>query len=447
MVFLHGGAFAYAAGSAAMYDGRVLADISRDSDMPTIIITLNYRLGILGFLASRELLKYNQDHGEDGVGNYGIWDQIEALKWIQEHIAAFGGDPSRVTLFGQSAGSVSTNIHLARNEPLFSSAILQSGLMPLCGIMTVDEYQVVYEKTLKVLGISEDLPPAARLEQLLATDEARLTATMPEVFMTPVVTLALCDDSVLHPGPMPRWNDFGDFEVPAWCQRIMIGDAKNECIIWNKSYRHMNYQDYLERGTQLIGQANVLQLFGLYGITETLSRQALFEAIEKFTTDAMYLAPNYDAMRANPQSYAYHFDEPSPYDNEWNGLAHHSLDNVFIWSVLRGTLPAEQQRQSERMANLWLTFAAGHRPWEEFGGEGHMMVFAGGRATLETATSDSQRGYRIWQRIKEIGLTQAWGEFSHDICIMRHAVLDINFEPKAMEVTSSSSEAGVANVL
>lgn len=342
---------------------------------------------------------------------------------------------------------VSTNIHLARNEPLFSSAILQSGLMPLCGIMTVDEYQVVYEKTLKVLGISEDLPPAARLEQLLATDEARLTATMPEVFMTPVVTLALCDDSVLHPGPMPRWNDFGDFEVPAWCQRIMIGDAKNECIIWNKSYRHMNYQDYLERGTQLIGQANVLQLFGLYGITETLSRQALFEAIEKFTTDAMYLAPNYDAMRANPQSYAYHFDEPSPYDNEWNGLAHHSLDNVFIWSVLRGTLPAEQQRQSERMANLWLTFAAGHRPWEEFGGEGHMMVFAGGRATLETATSDSQRGYRIWQRIKEIGLTQAWGEFSHDICIMRHAVLDINFEPKAMEVTSSSSEAGVANVL
>lgn len=105
MVFLHGGAFAYAAGSAAMYDGRVLADISRDSDMPTIIITLNYRLGILGFLASRELLKYNQDHGEDGVGNYGIWDQIEALKWIQAHIAAFGGDPSQVTLFGQSAGS------------------------------------------------------------------------------------------------------------------------------------------------------------------------------------------------------------------------------------------------------------------------------------------------------------------------------------------------------
>lgn len=104
MVFLHGGAFAYAAGSAGMYDGRVLADISRDTQIPTIIVTLNYRLGVLGFLASEEIMAYNKSHGEAGVGNYGLWDQVEALRWIQKHIRAFGGDPSRVTLFGQSAG-------------------------------------------------------------------------------------------------------------------------------------------------------------------------------------------------------------------------------------------------------------------------------------------------------------------------------------------------------
>lgn len=105
MVFLHGGAFTYAAGSAAMYDGRVLADISRDDESnPTIIISLNYRLGVLGFLASKEIREYNASFGEEGVGNYGIWDQVEALRWINKHISAFGGDPERVTLFGQSAG-------------------------------------------------------------------------------------------------------------------------------------------------------------------------------------------------------------------------------------------------------------------------------------------------------------------------------------------------------
>lgn len=105
MVFLHGGAFTYAAGSAAMYDGKVLADISRDdAGSPTIIVTINYRLGVLGFLASKEIREYNASFGEDGVGNYGIWDQVEALRWVNQHIKAFGGDPERVTLFGQSAG-------------------------------------------------------------------------------------------------------------------------------------------------------------------------------------------------------------------------------------------------------------------------------------------------------------------------------------------------------
>jgi carboxylesterase type B len=104
MVFVHGGAFVYGAGSAAIYDGRNLADISRQHDIPTIIVTITYRVGVYGFLASKEIKEYNSEFGEGGVGNYGIWDQIEALRWIQEHIHAFGGDPDRVTFFGQSAG-------------------------------------------------------------------------------------------------------------------------------------------------------------------------------------------------------------------------------------------------------------------------------------------------------------------------------------------------------
>ena len=84
----------------------MLADVSRDeTGSPTIIVTLNYRLGVLGFLASREIREYNASFGEEGVGNYGIWDQVEALRWMQKHISAFGGDPDRVTVFGQSTGA------------------------------------------------------------------------------------------------------------------------------------------------------------------------------------------------------------------------------------------------------------------------------------------------------------------------------------------------------
>lgn len=104
MVFVHGGAFVYGAGSAAIYDGRRLAEISHDLEIPTIIVTITYRVGVYGFLASKEIKEYNQQFNEGGVGNYGLWDQIEALRWIQQHVPAFGGDPSRVTFFGQSAG-------------------------------------------------------------------------------------------------------------------------------------------------------------------------------------------------------------------------------------------------------------------------------------------------------------------------------------------------------
>ncbi|KAJ5646846.1 Carboxylesterasetype B [Penicillium lividum] len=434
MVFLHGGAFTYAAGSAGIYDGRVLADISRDAQMPTIIVTLNYRLGVLGFLASKEIMEYNKSHGEDGVGNYGLWDQVEALRWIQKHIRAFGGDPSRVTLFGQSAGGVSTNVHLLRDEPLFSGAMLQSGLLPLCGIMTVEQYQNIYEKTLQTLGIPADLSPKERFTQLLEFDESRLTASMVDVFMIPVVTLALCDDQVLIKSPMPSYSSFDKFQPPAWCQHIMIGDAGNECIIWNKSYRDLKAEALLSRCAEVVGLDAAQKLLSIYNITPSLSPAETFYAIEEFTTDGMYLSMNYDAMRAFPDCFAYHFDEPSPYENEWGGLAHHSLENVFIWSPLRHTLPAAQQMQSDRMAKLWLKFAQGEEPWARFGPDKKMMIFANGSAEIKTPVEDASRGYERWEQVQKAGLQEAFGKLSDDLCILRGNLLDVNVKPGALEV-------------
>ncbi|XP_066269254.1 cAMP-regulated D2 protein-like [Branchiostoma lanceolatum] len=116
LFWLYGGNYGMGTGSAMMYDGRILANKTS-----TIVVTTNYRLGALGFLVTAS--------GEDDVeGNQGLLDQVEALKWVQENIASFGGDKDRVTLFGQSAGSDSIAIHLVseQSEKLFQQGIMLS---------------------------------------------------------------------------------------------------------------------------------------------------------------------------------------------------------------------------------------------------------------------------------------------------------------------------------
>ena len=118
MVWIHGGALTSGAGS--LYDGEALAKKG------VVVVTVNYRLGVFGFYANPELTK---ESDRNASGNYGLLDQIAALEWVQKNIAAFGGDPRRVTIFGESAGSWSVNYLVATPlaHGLFQRAIGESG--------------------------------------------------------------------------------------------------------------------------------------------------------------------------------------------------------------------------------------------------------------------------------------------------------------------------------
>jgi len=120
MVWIHGGAWTRGSGSIPAYDGTAFAKKG------VVLITVNYRLGPLGFLAHSELTAESPNHSS---GNYGVLDQIAALKWVQKNIAAFGGDPTKVTIFGESAGSWSVNALIASPlaKGLFRGAIGESG--------------------------------------------------------------------------------------------------------------------------------------------------------------------------------------------------------------------------------------------------------------------------------------------------------------------------------
>ena len=120
MVWIHGGGLQEGAGSLCTYDG---AELSRKG---VVVVTFNYRLGIFGYFAHPEL---SDESPHNSSGNYGITDQIQALKWVQENIASFGGDPDNVSLFGESAGAWSIS-HLMASplaKGLFHKAIAQSG--------------------------------------------------------------------------------------------------------------------------------------------------------------------------------------------------------------------------------------------------------------------------------------------------------------------------------
>ncbi|WP_414902197.1 carboxylesterase/lipase family protein [Sphingomonas flavalba] len=172
MVWIHGGALVSGSSSEPLYDGAALAARG------IVVVSINYRLGLLGFLAHPAL----SAESPDGLsGNYGLLDQIAALRWVRDAIGGFGGDPARVTIAGESAGALSVIALLAspRARGLFSGAIAQSGYMP--------SYRALRAPS---LGLpSAEAAGAALAKAAGATDARALRATDPAaLFMAGLAT-------------------------------------------------------------------------------------------------------------------------------------------------------------------------------------------------------------------------------------------------------------------
>ncbi len=159
MLWIHGGAFML--GSANLFDGAALA---RSGEI--VVVTINYRLGVFGFVDLGGALGDAR-----APGNCGLRDMIAALRWVRDNIAAFGGDPGRVTIAGESAGSIAVGLLMQANEArgLFHGAIMQSGAPPL--IHDRQASRLVAGAYLDHLGLRD-----GSLEELQAVDPARLLA-------------------------------------------------------------------------------------------------------------------------------------------------------------------------------------------------------------------------------------------------------------------------------
>ena len=172
MVWIHGGAFTIGSGSEDYYNGANLA-----SRGDVVIVTINYRLGALGFLNLPAL----------GETNFGMRDQVAALKWVQDNIASFGGDPGNVTIFGESAGGMSVASLMASPEAagLFQKAIPQSGAGH--NALSAEETNATALKFCQALGVDPD-----DVDALMAADPADILAA--SVAVDPIASAESAED-------------------------------------------------------------------------------------------------------------------------------------------------------------------------------------------------------------------------------------------------------------
>ncbi|KAH8880768.1 alpha/beta-hydrolase [Thozetella sp. PMI_491] len=170
-VYIHGGGFTGGQGTSQRYNMSFTVQHSVEMGTPVIGITINYRLSVWGFMQSKEV-------ASSGESNWGLRDQRLALHWIRENVAAFGGDPDKVTIWGESAGAYSVGFHLiaynGRDDGLFRSAIMESGT-PVSTSRPVSYFQPTYDKLAGLVGCNSSVNS---LECLRNTPYGQLNAVV-----------------------------------------------------------------------------------------------------------------------------------------------------------------------------------------------------------------------------------------------------------------------------
>jgi para-nitrobenzyl esterase len=375
LVWIHGGSLVSGSSSEGMYDGAALAE--RD----VVVVSINYRLGVLGYLAHPELSAESPDHVS---GNYGLLDQIAALRWVQRNIAAFGGDPANVTIAGESAGGLSV-MYLMASPPargLFAKAIAQSAYM----ISTPDLRETRFGHVpAEAVGVATAAKLGAKgIADLRAMDAETLATS---ALIAGFATFGAVDGKIL-PGQLVDVFDRGEqARVP-----ILAGFNSDEI----RSLRMLAPQPPADAATY---EAQIRARYGdladdylkLYPSTD------LAESVLLAPRDALYgwtserLVAKQTAVGA--PGYFYLFDHGYPAADAAGLHAFHASEIPYVFGTAKLTPPAwpkvpetaVEAKLSAAMADYWTSFArdgvpraAGQPEWRPYGAERVYMAFVEG---------------------------------------------------------------------
>jgi para-nitrobenzyl esterase len=371
-VWIHGGALVTGASRQSMYDGARLAERG------VVVVSINYRLGVLGYLAHPGL---SAESPRGISGNYGILDQIEALRWIRRNIAAFGGDPSNVTIAGESAGGLSVMYLLVAPAArgLFSKAIAESAYMISTPELKRDRYghpaaETAGTELARKLG-------APDIAQLRAMDARTLTNAAAGAGFAP---FGAVDGQVLprqlveafdrgEQARVPLLAGFNSGEIRSLrylAPPVPASAAAYEAVIRDR------YQDLADAFLQQYPSSN------------------LEESVLATTRDALYgwtaerLAIKQTA--AGAPAYLYVFDHGYPATDSAGLHGFHASELPYVFGTLGRLSPnwpkppptPEEAALSEAMIGYWTSFArtgepraAGAPDWRAYGSAGDYMAF------------------------------------------------------------------------
>jgi para-nitrobenzyl esterase len=402
MVWIHGGGFTTGAGSWLVYNGRTLSTRGN-----VVIVTINYRLGVLGFLNLNEVTRGKIP----ATGNEGLLDQVFALEWVRDNISRFGGDPDNVTIFGESAGAMSVGVLLAMPgaRGLFHRAILQSGAAhhvnsreraEKVGANLLDILDIKPTDVNKLRSLTEQQILDAQVEIMTRARDPKLAADgLP---LRPVV-----DGNVIPELPIQAIAGGSADNVP-----VLIGTNLDEWklfTILDKKLPHLDEAGLLRRCQRLIPGGDVPGLVEAYRQARSqrnlpVTPAELFTAIQSdrfFRMPAIWLAEAH--YRRKQPTYMYLFDWVSPLMNGILGSCH-ALELGFVFGTLDDNFSGsgeEAQALSRKIQDAWAAFAHhGDTSCESLGkwklyDERRETMVLGKQCMLVEAPYDEER--RAWE--------------------------------------------------
>lgn len=276
---------------------------------PVVAINMNYRVGLGGFLASKDILEDMKRDGLEGVGNWALTDQQTALEWVQKYIPGFGGDKTNVTIFGLSAGGVSVGHQLRAKKPsVFHRAISMSGVENTIPTMSLEEHEKIYQRLLRHFNIDGTKPDA--LEKLRAVPELDVADATHAVYDTPNTVSSACEDGVFHIAPS-TFEDGGYPDVPKWLKSYWVGDVGSEGEIFINNFGPENDYEFFKISLSKHMDPSVAEwILGLYGMKPDSSYETRKEITKRLFADCMFGIHQRKNLQAStlPQTYGYHFD-------------------------------------------------------------------------------------------------------------------------------------------
>jgi len=373
MVWIHGGTLIWGTAQSKMYDGREFAKRG------IVLVSINYRLGALGYLAHPELSKESPDHVS---GNYGLLDQIAALKWVRTNISAFGGNARNVTVFGESAGALSVEYLLAAPPArgLFDKAIIESGYLFTTPELRTARYE---EQSAEAIGtVLARKVGAPDLAALRAMDARKLVAATSTAGYAPYGTI---DGKILtrqlvdtfdrgEQAPVPLIAGFNSGEIRSLRFLLPPLPTSAEAYISEIKARYGDLADAY------------LKLYPPRDFEQT-RLAATRDTVFGWTAERLVRKQ----MALGQKSFLYFFSHSYPSELTADLAAFHASEVPFVFGTFADTPPGwpaipdtpDERKFAGAMLDYWTSFARSGTPsaprqpvWQAFSQDHNYMHFA-----------------------------------------------------------------------